>query len=119
MISRDKPADFQLISGDDMLTVPLLSIGGAGVISVLANAFPVVFRNIINFYKEGALENAYLESFKLLEINPLMYAESNPVGVKEALKQLKICENYVRLPLAPASQQLSLKISEAIRKIPV
>lgn len=117
IISRDKPADFQLISGDDMLTIPLMSIGGAGVISVLANAFPVIFNHIVQFFRDGDIKMAYEESFKLLEINPLMYAESNPVGVKEALKQLKICENYVRLPLVPASKELSDKIEKAIERL--
>jgi 4-hydroxy-tetrahydrodipicolinate synthase len=110
-IARDMPKDFLLISGDDLLTVALYSIGAKGVISVLANAFPVVFRKI----KESAFADNYAkasrEMFKLLDMNPLMYEESNPVGLKALLNEMQLCAGHVRLPLAPASESLRKRIS--------
>lgn len=115
-ISRDKPEDFLLISGDDIMTVPIISIGGVGLISVLANALPSLMKTIVH----GALENNYIEArnatFELLPINPLMYKEGNPVGVKHALKILGVCEDYVRLPLATASNSLKAEIAEVMEK---
>ncbi|MEX1240825.1 MAG: 4-hydroxy-tetrahydrodipicolinate synthase [Cyclobacteriaceae bacterium] len=109
-IVRDKPRDFLLISGDDMMTVPLYALGAKGVISVLANAYPVIFRKIKEFALAGNYGKASLEAFKLLEINPLMYEESNPVGLKALLEGMKICSGRVRLPLAEASEALRRKI---------
>ncbi len=105
-ISKHKPTDFMLISGDDLLTGPLYSIGAVGVISVLANPFADLFKEM----REGAINDDFKRVqkalFQLLEINPLMYAESNPVGVKEALAVLGVCHKYVRLPLVEASETL-------------
>jgi 4-hydroxy-tetrahydrodipicolinate synthase len=109
-ISKYMPKDFLLLSGDDMQTVAMYAIGGKGVISVLANAYPKVFGNI----KEHAFAENYRKAsqalFKLLEINPLMYAEGNPVGVKYLLEVLGVCKPFVRLPLAEASGDLKARI---------
>ena len=112
-IARRKPKDFLLISGDDLLTVPLYSVGGKGVISVLANALPVVFKKMKEFAFAGDFERASQQQFSLLEINGPMYEEANPVGVKHLLKEIGICENYVRMPLLPASDSLQNKIRKA------
>jgi 4-hydroxy-tetrahydrodipicolinate synthase len=109
-IVQAKPKDFLLISGDDLLTTALYSIGGKGVISVLANALPLVFRKMKEHAFAGNFEKASLEQFKLLEINGPMYEESNPVGVKQLLKEIGVCGNNVRLPLVPASFALQNKI---------
>jgi 4-hydroxy-tetrahydrodipicolinate synthase len=114
-IVRAKPESFMLISGDDMLTVPLYAIGGVGVISVLANALPGIFRNMRTHARAGAFQKASSEQFKLLEINGPMYEEGNPVGLKQLLAELKICGNHVRLPLVAASAGLKARI-KAIRK---
>jgi len=111
-IVKDSPKDFMLISGDDMLTVPLNSIGGAGVISVLANAFPVIFKKMNEFSLAGNFSRASAEQFKLLEINGPMYEEGNPVGVKEILKLMNICGSNVRLPMAQASDSLRKRIGK-------
>lgn len=115
LVSRDKPKDFMLISGDDTLTVPLYSIGAVGVISVLANAFSDIFKEM----KDAAFANDYSKAsaaaFRLLDINPLMYTESNPVGIKQVLKELGVCDNYVRLPLLPASEELIQQIAEKMK----
>jgi 4-hydroxy-tetrahydrodipicolinate synthase len=110
-ILRDMPKDFLMISGDDMLTVPLYSLGGKGVISVLANAYPVVFRKMKEWSFGGNYTKASQEQFKLLDINGPMYEESNPVGLKTLLAEMGICLNHVRLPLTTASTGLQKKIA--------
>ncbi len=116
-IAKGEPKDFMLISGDDLLTVPLYGIGGVGVISVLANAVPVVFKKIKEHIAAGNFEAARQEQFKLLEINGHMYEEGNPVGVKQLLCDLNICGNQVRLPMVAASEALQKKIRAAAKGI--
>ncbi len=116
-IAQKKPKDFLLISGDDLLTVPIYSIGGKGVISVLANALPVTFKKMKEFSFAGQFEKASKEQFSLLEINGPMYEEANPVGIKQLLKEIGICENFVRLPLIEASEGLKQKIHNAYKAI--
>ena len=111
LIAQSKPKDFMLISGDDVLTLAMYSIGGVGVISVLANAYPEVFKSIKNHTLTGNYKKAAAEAFKLLAINPFMYEEGNPAGVKQLLSELNICSPGVRLPLVPASKGLSKKIA--------
>lgn len=109
--------DFLLISGDDFLTLPLISIGAVGVISVLANALTSQMCNIVNY----ALDNNYAEAQKLLysisRINNLMYMEGNPTGVKYLMELLGICSGDVRPPLYKASQELQEKIKSALKEI--
>lgn len=117
-IAQYMPEDFLLISGNDLLTIPLISIGGHGAISVLANAFPDAFTRAIH----SALQGDYAEAmaiFKennLIGMDSLMYKESNPVGVKELLRLMKLCEDHVRLPLVSASQSLQDEISIQLAK---
>lgn len=113
------PKDFLMISGDDMLTVPLYALGGKGVISVLANSFPVIFRKMKEHAFAGNYAKASAEQFRLLDINGPMYEEGNPVGVKHVMSLLGVCPPFVRLPLVPASFALQKKIeklSEALKK---
>jgi len=110
-IAKNAPRDFMLISGDDMLTVPVYAIGGKGIISVLANAFPVVFKRIKTFVNSGNFQKASQEQFRLLEINGPMYEEGNPVGVKYVLSQMGICGAEVRQPLLKATPDLQKKIN--------
>ena len=120
-IAKEKPSDFMLISGDDLLTLPIYAIGGVGVISVLANALPLVFRKIREHAVSGDYAKAQKELYKLVDINGPMYEEGNPVGVKQLLKEVGICGNQVRLPLLPASEKLQNKIKgldQAIKKGP-
>ncbi len=113
-IAKNKPSDFLLISGDDLLTLPMVSFGAVGVISVLANAFPFVFTQLVNEALDHNLEAASQHLFRFLSINPLMYEEGNPVGLKQVLQTMGICHNYVRLPLATASENLAAKIRTAL-----
>ena len=110
-IVKYMPKDFLMISGDDMLTVPLYSIGAKGVISVLANAYPVTFKKIKQFAFSNDYRKATQELLKLSDINGPMYEEGNPVGLKALLAQMGICHPYVRLPLAAASENLTNKIA--------
>ncbi|WP_339925086.1 4-hydroxy-tetrahydrodipicolinate synthase [uncultured Cyclobacterium sp.] len=112
-IANGKPDDFLLISGDDMNTTPMRSIGAEGVISVIANAYPEIMGAIIH----GNGEYSKKGTFSLLDINPLLYEESNPVGVKCLMEHLGICESNVRLPLLKASIELKNKIVAAAAKI--
>ena len=116
-IARHKPESFLLISGDDLLTVPLVSLGACGVISVLANAFPEPFTAMVNEALAGRYHSANLYLHQLLDVNPLMYAEGNPVGIKQALQELGICGNHVRLPLATASESLAQDIARQVGKL--
>lgn len=113
-ISKIIRKDFLLISGDDMLTVPMIAIGAQGVISVMANAYPESFSKMVRH----ALDNEFDKASEILrtftELNPLLYEESNPVGIKENLEQLGICQAHVRQPLYRASTQLKEKFKKVI-----
>lgn len=111
-IAKEKPKDFMLISGDDMLTLALYANGGVGVISVLANAYPIVFKKLKDFALAGKLTAAQKEQFKLLDINGPMYEEGNPVGIKYLLSLLGVCEHHARLPLVDPSDNLKKKIEK-------
>jgi 4-hydroxy-tetrahydrodipicolinate synthase len=112
-IAAKKTDDFLLISGDDMLATAMRAIGGEGIISVIANAYPAIFRTIIH----GDQEESMRATYRLSNINPLMYAESNPVGIKNLMKHLGLCGDEVRLPLLKASEALDQKIKEASSKV--
>ncbi|WP_299708336.1 4-hydroxy-tetrahydrodipicolinate synthase [uncultured Pontibacter sp.] len=105
-IAKHKPADFMLISGDDMLTLPMISFGAVGVISVLANAFPEKFSNMIRLGLTNQFKEASELLFDFVDINPMMYEEGNPVGVKALLERFGVCGGAVRLPLVEASAGL-------------
>lgn len=109
-IAKYMPKDFMLISGDDMWTLALYAMGAKGVISVLANALPLIFQGIKGHAFAGAFGKASKEQLKLLEMNGPMYEEGNPVGIKFLLSELKVCSPYVRLPLVRASEGLQEKI---------
>lgn len=109
-IAAAMPKDFLLLSGDDLLTKPIMSIGGSGVISVMANAFPEKFKILTHGSNHEGLSTA----FSLLEMNSLMYLEGNPVGIKNLLFHKGILSSdQVRLPMLRASQDLSEMIKAA------
>jgi 4-hydroxy-tetrahydrodipicolinate synthase len=109
-ILAKKPADFLFLSGDDMLTLPLIACGGQGIISVLANAFPQKFSDMTRAALAGDFARASQLLYYFTGLNPLMYEEGNPVGVKAALALQGVCEPAVRLPLVPASEGLTARI---------
>jgi 4-hydroxy-tetrahydrodipicolinate synthase len=118
-IAAGKPDHFLLISGDDALTLPMISLGGAGAISVIGNAFPRQFSEMIHLALENRWEEARRIHHSLLEIIQQIFAEGSPPGIKAALNILNICENHVRLPLVTVSRATYSKLAELIRGIPI
>ena len=111
---RDKPEDFSIISGDDDLALGVVLAGGAGVISVIGQAFPKEFSKMIQLGLEGKAKDAYNIHFKLMEIVGLIFSENNPAGIKAVLKTLDLCSDKVRLPLVEASSELKNKIESFV-----
>jgi 4-hydroxy-tetrahydrodipicolinate synthase len=118
-IARDKPAGFDLISGDDALTLPMISTGGCGVISVIGNAFPRQFSEMVRLALDNRWDEARSIHYSLLEIIDQLFIEGSPAGVKAALNILNICENQVRLPLTTVSRTTYSRLTELIRSIPI
>jgi len=114
-IMASKPAHFLLISGDDALTLPMMSLGAIGVITVVGNAFPKQTRMLVNYCNEWKYEEARKLHYDLLNIDDLCFIEGNPAGVKEMLQELHICKNYVRLPLVGVSDETKKKIAVAVK----
>jgi 4-hydroxy-tetrahydrodipicolinate synthase len=109
-IAKYMPKDFLLVSGDDMLALPLYALGGKGLISVLANPYPTIFKKMKEHFLAGNTTKAAQELYKLSDLNGPMYEEGNPIGVKYVLSKLGICGESVRLPHAPASAGLRKRI---------
>jgi 4-hydroxy-tetrahydrodipicolinate synthase len=113
-IAHHKPEDFLLISGDDVQALPIISIGGVGVMSVISNAFPQQFSDMIHLALEGNFTEARKTLGNFLAIDPFLYEEGNPVGVKKILEIKGIISSHVRMPLVSASQQLGEKLGKMI-----
>ncbi|MBO5874725.1 MAG: 4-hydroxy-tetrahydrodipicolinate synthase [Rikenellaceae bacterium] len=113
-ILRDKPEEFILLSGEDNLAVATIALGGEGIISVAANAFPKRFSQMIHSAMEGDFKTASAIQLELFEMIELLFAEGNPVGVKIALAIQGFCNQCVRLPLVPGSNELKEKMQKII-----
>ncbi|MEO5674167.1 MAG: dihydrodipicolinate synthase family protein, partial [Chitinophagales bacterium] len=107
----------QVISGDDIITLPLLSAGCVGVISVVAQAFPKEFSGMVNEALKGNFEKAQELHYILFDFMELFFAEGSPSGVKAALSIRGICENRLRLPLVPVSNELEGRINNSLSKL--
>ena len=116
-IMRDKPEDFLFISGDDPVTLPMVAMGAAGVISVIGNAIPKAMSDMVRLCLKGDYANARPLHYSLIEFTRLMFTEGNPAGVKQAMKELGICSDEVRLPLTRVSSDTAAKISAELQKI--
>jgi 4-hydroxy-tetrahydrodipicolinate synthase len=116
-IMKGKPENFVLISGDDMLTIPIISAGGIGVISVLGNAFPAVCAELVNHALKNNFKSAREIQFRYLEMIELLFTEGNPAGIKAMLSVMNICQNNLRLPLVPVSRPTMTRIQKAIEEI--
>ncbi len=108
------PKDFLLISGDDTLTLPLLSIGGVGVISVVANIIPQDVARMIEEFEKGNLKKAREMHYKMLPLVRSMFLETNPICVKTAMEILGMCEPGLRLPLCPMDKDNFKKLKKAL-----
>ena len=111
---KDKPADFLIISGDDDLAFGVALAGGAGVISVIGQAFPKEFSTMINHGLQGNNKEGYATHFKMMDIIDYIFEENNPAGIKTVLQELDICSNNVRLPLVKVSDALETKIANYV-----
>ena len=116
-IVANKPDDFLVISGDDALTLPLISVGVEGLISVTANALPGRVSDMVRYALTSNCEKAKALHYELLELITLLFAEGSPAGVKSALYSLGLCDPFVRLPLVPVSKGLGLKINNLIKRL--
>lgn len=112
---KDKPEDFLIISGDDDLALGVTLAGGSGVISVIGQAFPKEFSEMIRLGLKGNAKESYKLHFRLMEITNLIFSENNPAGIKAVLQTLNLCKDVVRLPLVPATQALKEKIKSFIK----
>ena len=112
---KGKPDDFLVISGDDDLALGVTLAGGAGVISVIGQAFPKTFSKMIQLGLEGKNKEAYEIHFKLMDVIDYIFEENNPAGIKTVLQELGICKNEVRLPLVKASLALHTKIANYVK----
>tara|TARA_B110000014_G_C20073948_1_gene560419 strand:- start:154 stop:1044 length:891 start_codon:yes stop_codon:yes gene_type:complete len=111
-IIKNKPDGFLVLSGDDALTLPHLTIGGDGVISVVANAFPKRFSTLVHAALEGDLNLAREKHYELIEIIQQLFVDGNPGGVKHVLSLLNICEDHLRLPLVKVNEKTAKKLYE-------
>jgi 4-hydroxy-tetrahydrodipicolinate synthase len=116
-IIKGKPENFGVISGDDMLTLPVIATGGIGVISVLGNAFPQACSELVNHALKGNFRSAREIQFRYMEMIELLFTEGNPAGIKAILSVLDICQNYLRLPLVSVSRPTMTRIQKAIEEI--
>jgi 4-hydroxy-tetrahydrodipicolinate synthase len=116
-IIKDRPKGFLMISGDDALAFPLIALGGEGVISVVANAFPKEFAEMVRLAMQGDYSNAREIHYKMMDIIPLLFNEGNPAGVKAALNILGMCPDHLRLPLMNVSKNLYNQLSSQIKNI--
>ena len=116
-IIKNKPEGFDVISGDDGITFPLITLGAVGVISVLGNAFPREFSRMTQLALEGDYANALPIHHQFAEMCNLLFVDGNPAGVKAMLSIMGMIENKLRLPLVPARQVTCEKLSAAWEKI--
>jgi 4-hydroxy-tetrahydrodipicolinate synthase len=116
-IIKGKPESFGVISGDDMLTIPVIAAGGIGVISVLGNAFPSACSELVNHALKSNFKSAREIHFRYMEMIDLLFTEGNPAGIKAMLSVMNICQNYLRLPLVSVSRPTLTRIQKAIEEI--
>lgn len=114
---HNKPKDFLVISGDDMITLPMILAGGSGVISVIAEGFPKEFSEMVHLGLNRKVDDAYKIHYQLSKAIDMIFEQGNPAGIKEVFKHLGICENTVRLPLVSVNDELSNRIKIFINNL--
>lgn len=113
-ILKDKPADFLVISGDDMIALPMILAGGSGVISVIGQAFPKEFCEMIRLGLDRNVDDAFKIHYQLSDSIDMIFEQGNPAGIKKVLESLEIAEKTVRLPLVHVDESLSKRIDEFV-----
>lgn len=116
-IIKEKPKDFLVISGDDNITLPLIAAGADGVISVVANAFPKEFSEMVDLALSGSIKKAKEIHYKLLDFGNSIFEDGSPAGIKAALEILELCQNNLRLPLVKVNKQTYSTILNCVNKI--
>ncbi len=116
-IIKNKPEDFFVTSGDDEVTVPMMSVGGHGGISVIGNALPTQFSNLVRAGLKGDFATAKQINEDIYDLHKWLYIEGNPVGIKTAMEILGFCTNEVRLPLHPISRENYKSLEKVLRGI--
>lgn len=114
---QDKPKDFLVISGDDMITLPMVLAGGAGVISVIAEGFPKQFSEMVHLGLNKRVDEAYKIHYLLADSIDMIFEQGNPAGIKEVFKSLGLSENTVRLPLVNVNEDLANRLHNFTTKI--
>jgi len=116
-IIKGKPENFLVISGDDMLTLPIIAAGGSGVISVLANAYPAECSEMVNTALKNNFKAAREIHFKFMESIELLFADGNPAGIKAFLSAIGLCQNNLRLPLVPVNKTVLSRIQKVVEEL--
>ncbi|MCZ8227793.1 4-hydroxy-tetrahydrodipicolinate synthase [Flavobacterium sp.] len=114
-IIQHKPKDFLVISGDDMIALPMVLAGGAGVISVIGQGFPKEFSEMIRLGLNKKVDAAFEIQYKIADSIDMIFEQGNPAGIKEVFKALGIAENVVRLPLVSVDESLSERIQKFVK----
>ena len=112
-IIKNRPGKFLVLSGDDPLIIPHMALGGDGIISVVANAFPTEFSAISKLYFQGDYNKARHIHYALIDLIYMLFEEGNPGGIKAVCHHLGLMQNEVRLPLAPISDELYQRLAKA------
>jgi len=114
---KDKPADFHVISGDDMTALATVLAGGSGVISVIAQGFPKEFSEMIRLGLNRKVDEAFKSQYLLFDCIDMIFEQGNPAGIKQVFQALGIAENTVRLPLVTVNESLQQRIAEFVKRI--
>jgi len=114
-IIKGKPDHFEVISGDDLLALPIVALGGKGVISVVANAYPLQMSELVRLALAEKIEEARKIHYSLQHLINLLFVEGNPAGIKATLEIKKLTTAHVRLPLVKVSQNTYEKIGEQVK----
>ncbi|OIQ22415.1 MAG: 4-hydroxy-tetrahydrodipicolinate synthase [Flavobacterium sp. MedPE-SWcel] len=114
---KNTPDDFLVISGDDMITLPMVLAGGAGVISVIGEGFPKQFSDMVRLGLDKKVDEAYKLHYLLADSIDMIFEEGNPAGIKSVFKSLGLCEGVVRLPLLPVSDDLATRLATFTKQI--
>jgi len=118
-IIKNKPTDFQVISGDDSITFPLIALGAVGVISVIGNAFPKEFSRMVHLALAGDYANALKLHYNFMDLFELLFVDGSPAGIKSALNMMGYIENELRLPLVPTRITTYEKIRSALQELSI
>ena len=116
-VLKNRPDDFLVLSGDDGITLPLLSVGADGVISVTANAYPREFSEMVKLGLSGKFVEASVLHYKLLDFTNTLFTDGSPAGIKAALELKQLCCNFLRLPLVPVNQEVYARLKMFIDQL--